>query len=120
MRIPFWQRDQAHPTKAIDRLQNCRSARQFIGLWTPADFSAVTAALVQVKGTGKFARFQELGAETTPLEDSAQQALLELQNDENPTEVDIQFASSELSSSKPVAVALCWHKRESPPKMWWP
>ena len=97
MRIPFWQRGQAHPTKAIDRLQNHRASRQIIGVWVDDNFSRVTASLVQVKGSGKFSRFGELQTAEVELESSAQQILQEVVRDENPGEVDIQFAGSELA-----------------------
>lgn len=98
MRIPFWQRDQAHPTKAIDRLQKHRSSRLVIGVWTSSDYSRVTATLVQVKGTGKFARFEERNSASLAIEDSARKIFDDLLAEDSPRESDIQFASTELVS----------------------
>ncbi|MEC9091328.1 MAG: hypothetical protein VX438_01390, partial [Planctomycetota bacterium] len=97
MRVPFWQRDQAHPTKAIDRLQSNRSFRQIVGLNVLDDFSSVVASLVQVRGTGKHARFQELDSFKVIIEDAARQFLTELKSNPEPKESDIRFASTELN-----------------------
>ena len=98
MRIPFWQREQAHPTKAIDRLQNSRSSRQLIGIWTAHDFEKIVASLVRVKGSGKYARFVEKDSITIELEDSAQKTFRDLANDSSPRESDILFAGTELAA----------------------
>ena len=97
MRIPFWQRDQAHPTKAIDRLQSNRSFRQIVGLQVLDDFSSVIGSLVRVRGTGKHARFKELSSFKVPIEDSARQFLVELKANPEPKEADIRFGSTELN-----------------------
>ena len=98
MRIPFWQRDQAHPTKAIDRLQSGRAHRRLAGMFVAEDFSRIVASLVQVRGSGKHARFREIESAEVELESSAVQLLQELRSHGNPLDSDLRFASLELAS----------------------
>lgn len=97
MRIPFWQSEQAHPTKAIDRLQSSRSFRRIMGLAVTGNFEAVVGAIVLVRGTGKHVRLKELGSVEVEFEDSAREVFLDLMGNQNPSESDIQFASAELA-----------------------
>ncbi len=97
MRLPFWQRDEAHPTRAIDRVQVQRTSRRVIGIHVDSDFSRVNSSLLQIRGTGKHVRAKEVNASSYPIDKPASEIFTELQNSESPSESDIRFASSELT-----------------------
>lgn len=129
MRIPFWQRDHAHPTKTIDRLQSHRSFRRVVGLNVANDYSKVVASLVLARGTGKHAKFKEMGSVETRVEDSVLDLIRELEHTiashsqpedsssgnfagaslkdaRQVSESDIRFASTEISC----ILASCFRK----------
>ncbi|MDB4650181.1 anhydro-N-acetylmuramic acid kinase [Pirellulaceae bacterium] len=97
MRLPFWQRDEAHPTRAIDRVQVQRTSRQIIGIHVDSNFSKVNSSLLQIRGTGKHVRAKEITANFYPIEKPAREIFKELRNSKTPSESDIRFASTELT-----------------------
>ena len=97
MRIPFWQRDEAHPTRAIDRVQVQRTSRRVVGIHVDSDFTAVNSSLLQIRGTGKHIRAKELHAHRYQIDESASEIFQELRDSKSPKESDIRFASSELT-----------------------
>lgn len=98
MRIPFWQREQAHPTQAIDRLREHRSTRRVMGIHLNEDLSRLHGSLLQVRGSGKHARFRELAACESKLEDSACEQIRKLSESQSPALADVRFVSDELAS----------------------
>lgn len=97
MRIPFWQRDEAHPTRAIDRVQLQRTSRRVIGIHVNSDFSSVDSSLLQLRGTGKHIRAKEVHACSYPIDEPASEVFRELSTSKNPSETDVRFASTELT-----------------------
>ncbi|MDG2468337.1 MAG: anhydro-N-acetylmuramic acid kinase [Pirellulaceae bacterium] len=96
MKIPFWQRDEAHPTRAIDRVQHQRSSRKIIGVDVEADFSRVHATMVLIQGVGKYARAKPLFSECVEVEPSARSLLQEISAAKQRSDLDFRFASEEL------------------------
>lgn len=112
MRIPFWQRDEAHPTRAIDRIQHQRGVRRMIGLELDDACQFLTGSLIQIRGTGRYSRIRQVAEEKLELEDSARQLLSDLQQDQSRSETDLRFAASELASYQANCIAsLVSHQR---------